>query len=181
MSPSGCGVGGQDPPQELWFCLCRSPDGTPPTPKLLCPPVGALPSLTPPTWLSIAPLQLCQRPSHCLSLSPSPAGTGLLRLLRGSSSPAGWRPVSPCAWGHAPCPPLGGGRVSPLSPRAAERHPPPQVKNVADGASVQDETATLAYSEKPTSPITAPPYSPPSYSYAPQNGYYPSGTYSSRG
>ncbi|NWI25076.1 OCLN protein, partial [Sula dactylatra] len=55
------------------------------------------------------------------------------------------------------------------------------VKNVADGASVQDETATLAYSEKPTSPIAAPPYSPPSYSYAPQNGYYPSGTYSSRG
>ncbi|NXJ96449.1 OCLN protein, partial [Corythaixoides concolor] len=55
------------------------------------------------------------------------------------------------------------------------------VKNVADGASVQDDTATLAYSEKPTSPITAPPYSPPSYSYPPQNGYYPSGTYSSRG
>ncbi|NXL67708.1 OCLN protein, partial [Chordeiles acutipennis] len=55
------------------------------------------------------------------------------------------------------------------------------VKNVADGASVQDETATLAYSEKPTSPITAPPYSPPSYSSPPQNGYYPSGTYSSRG
>ncbi|NXX44527.1 OCLN protein, partial [Tricholaema leucomelas] len=55
------------------------------------------------------------------------------------------------------------------------------VKNVADGASLQDETATLAYSEKPTSPITAPPYSPPSYSYPPQNGYYPSGTYSSRG
>ncbi|NXL09087.1 OCLN protein, partial [Mesembrinibis cayennensis] len=55
------------------------------------------------------------------------------------------------------------------------------VKNVADGASVQDETATLAYSEKPTSPITAPPYSPPSYSYPPQNGYYPSGTYSSQG
>lgn len=56
-----------------------------------------------------------------------------------------------------------------------------QVKNVADGASLQDETATLAYSEKPTSPITAPPYSPPSYTYPPQNGYYPSGTYSSRG
>ncbi|NXN99433.1 OCLN protein, partial [Rhinopomastus cyanomelas] len=55
------------------------------------------------------------------------------------------------------------------------------VKNVADGTSVQDETATLAYSEKPTSPITAPPYSPPSYSYPPQNGYYPSGTYSSQG
>ncbi|NXG73023.1 OCLN protein, partial [Baryphthengus martii] len=55
------------------------------------------------------------------------------------------------------------------------------VKNVGDGTSVQDETATLAYSEKPTSPITAPPYSPPSYSYPPQNGYYPSGTYSSRG
>ncbi|NXT22531.1 OCLN protein, partial [Syrrhaptes paradoxus] len=51
------------------------------------------------------------------------------------------------------------------------------VKNVADGASVQDETATLAYSEKPT----APPYSPPSYSYAPQNGYYPPGTYSTQG
>ncbi|NWS78486.1 OCLN protein, partial [Crotophaga sulcirostris] len=55
------------------------------------------------------------------------------------------------------------------------------VKNVADGASVQDETATLAYSEKLTSPTTAPPYSPPAYSSAPQNGYYPSGTYSSRG
>ncbi|XP_075300198.1 occludin [Opisthocomus hoazin] len=55
------------------------------------------------------------------------------------------------------------------------------VKNVADGASVQDETATLAYSEKPTSPITAPPYSPPSYSYPPQNGYCPPGTYSSQG
>ncbi|XP_065714436.1 occludin [Patagioenas fasciata] len=55
------------------------------------------------------------------------------------------------------------------------------VKNVADGASVQDETATLAYSEKPTSPVTAPPYSPPSYSYPPQNGYYTAGTYSSRG
>ncbi|KAM6310892.1 occludin [Podargus strigoides] len=55
------------------------------------------------------------------------------------------------------------------------------VKNVADGASVQDETATLAYSEKPTSPVTAPPYSPPSYSYPPQNGYYPSATYSSQG
>ncbi|KAK2541883.1 Ocln [Columba livia] len=55
------------------------------------------------------------------------------------------------------------------------------VKNVADGASVQDETATLAYSEKPTSPITAPPYSPPSYSYPPQNGYYPARTYSSQG
>lgn len=55
------------------------------------------------------------------------------------------------------------------------------MKNVADGASVQDETATLAYSEKPMSPVTAPPYSPPSYSYPPQNGYYPSGTYSSRG
>lgn len=52
---------------------------------------------------------------------------------------------------------------------------------MADGASMQDETATLAYSEKPTSPIAAPPYSPPSYSYPPQNGYYPSGTYSSRG
>lgn len=56
------------------------------------------------------------------------------------------------------------------------------MKNVADGASVQDETATLAYSEKPTSPINAPPYSAPSYSYAPPNtAYYPSGTYSSRG
>ncbi|NXT77496.1 OCLN protein, partial [Zapornia atra] len=55
------------------------------------------------------------------------------------------------------------------------------VKNVAGGTSVQDETATIAYSEKPTSPITAPPYSPPSYSYHPQNGYYPSGTYSSQG
>ncbi|NXP46585.1 OCLN protein, partial [Heliornis fulica] len=33
------------------------------------------------------------------------------------------------------------------------------VKNVAGGTSVQDETATLAYSEKPTSPVTAPPYS----------------------
>ncbi|NXH17979.1 OCLN protein, partial [Bucco capensis] len=57
------------------------------------------------------------------------------------------------------------------------------VKNVADGASVQDETATLAYSEKPTSPpITAPPYSPPSYSSPPHNGYSPhNGTYSSRG
>ncbi|NXX76829.1 OCLN protein, partial [Urocolius indicus] len=55
------------------------------------------------------------------------------------------------------------------------------VKNVADGTSVHDETATLAYSEKPTSPITAPPYSPPAYSYTPQNGYYPSGTYSSQG
>ncbi|NXF70885.1 OCLN protein, partial [Sclerurus mexicanus] len=54
------------------------------------------------------------------------------------------------------------------------------VKNVTDGASAQDETATLAYSEKPTSPITAPPYSPPSYS-PPVNGYYPSGTYSTRG
>ncbi|KAM6235821.1 occludin isoform 2-T3 [Porphyrio hochstetteri] len=55
------------------------------------------------------------------------------------------------------------------------------VKNVAGGTSMQDETATIAYSEKPTSPITAPPYSPPSYSYHPQNGYYPSGTYSSQG
>lgn len=56
------------------------------------------------------------------------------------------------------------------------------VKNVADGASVQDETATLAYSEKPTSPVNAPPYSAPSYSYVPPNtAYYPSGTYSSRG
>ncbi|XP_050177128.1 occludin [Myiozetetes cayanensis] len=54
------------------------------------------------------------------------------------------------------------------------------VKNVTDGASAQDETATLAYSEKPTSPITAPPYSPPSYS-PPPNGYYPSGTYSTHG
>ncbi|XP_025971783.1 occludin [Dromaius novaehollandiae] len=44
------------------------------------------------------------------------------------------------------------------------------VKNVA---SVQDETATLAYSEKPTSPIQALPYSAPSYGYAPQNGYCP--------
>ncbi|NXE28782.1 OCLN protein, partial [Ardeotis kori] len=54
------------------------------------------------------------------------------------------------------------------------------VKNVANGASMQDETATLAYSEKPTNPIAAPPYSPPSYSYPPQDGYYPSGTYSGR-
>ncbi|XP_062452472.1 occludin [Rhea pennata] len=45
------------------------------------------------------------------------------------------------------------------------------VKNVADGASVQDETATLAYSEKPTSPVHAPPYSAPSYSSVPQGGY----------
>lgn len=52
------------------------------------------------------------------------------------------------------------------------------VKNVADGASVQDETATLAYSEKPTSPVAAPPYS---YVPPPSAGYYPSGTYSSRG
>lgn len=52
-----------------------------------------------------------------------------------------------------------------------------QVKNVADGASVQDETATLAYSEKPTSPVAAPPYS---YVPPPSAGYYPSGTYSSR-
>ena len=73
------------------------------------------------------------------------------------------------------------GRVSPPSRHTAERLSLLQVKNVANGASVQDETATLAYSEKPTSPITAPPYSPPSYSYPPQNEYYPSGTYSSRG
>ena len=71
--------------------------------------------------------------------------------------------------------------VSPRSRHPAEPLSPLQVKNVADGASVQDETATLAYSEKPTSPITAPPYSPPSYSYPPQNGYCPPGTYSSQG
>lgn len=52
------------------------------------------------------------------------------------------------------------------------------MKNVADGASVQDETATLAYSEKPTSPVTAPPYS---YVPPPNTSYCPSGTYSSRG
>lgn len=70
-----------------------------------------------------------------------------------------------------------GATVPPLSPSRCS-----QVKNVADGASVQDETATLAYSEKPTSPVNAPPYSAPSYSYVPPNtAYYPSGTYSSRG
>lgn len=114
-----------------------------------------------------APLQLCRDPQ-----------AGLQRLLRGVSSPVGWRPVSPCATVRAP---LKGGRVSPPSRHTAEHLFLLQVKNVADGASMQDETATLAYSEKPTSPIAAPPYSPPSYSYPPQNGYYPSGTYSSRG
>ncbi|XP_062490360.1 occludin [Pezoporus occidentalis] len=55
------------------------------------------------------------------------------------------------------------------------------VKNVADGTSVQDETATLAYSEKPMSPVTALPYSPPAYSYSPQDRLYPPGTYSTHG
>ncbi|NXG39957.1 OCLN protein, partial [Dromaius novaehollandiae] len=62
------------------------------------------------------------------------------------------------------------GRVRLGVPRAAaglSTSRSPQVKNVA---SVQDETATLAYSEKPTSPIQALPYSAPSYGYAPQNG-----------
>uniref|UniRef100_A0A8D2LMZ1 Occludin n=1 Tax=Varanus komodoensis TaxID=61221 RepID=A0A8D2LMZ1_VARKO len=44
------------------------------------------------------------------------------------------------------------------------------VKNVADRASTHDETATLAYSEKPTSPINA-PASPYNYRTS-QNGYY---------
>ncbi|NXA42944.1 OCLN protein, partial [Eudromia elegans] len=50
------------------------------------------------------------------------------------------------------------------------------VKNVADGTSVQDDTATLAYSEKPGSPVQAPPYSAPSYGYPPplaHNDYAP--------
>lgn len=45
-----------------------------------------------------------------------------------------------------------------------------QVKNVADVASTHDETATLAYSEKPTSPIHA-PASPYSYRDS-ADGYY---------
>ncbi|KYO28259.1 hypothetical protein Y1Q_0010568 [Alligator mississippiensis] len=49
-----------------------------------------------------------------------------------------------------------------------------QVKNVANGTSTHDETATLAYSEKPTSPVHAAPsaYSyppPPSTYYVPEN------------
>ncbi|NWV65402.1 OCLN protein, partial [Malurus elegans] len=55
------------------------------------------------------------------------------------------------------------------------------VKNVSGGTSVQDETATVAYSEKGASPVTAPPYSPPSYSDPPQNGFGPPGTLSTRG
>lgn len=86
----------------------------------------------------------------------------------------------PSAWGRRLCP-VQQWDKHPPSWHRAELLSPLQVKNVADGASVQDETATLAYSEKPTSPITAPPYSPPSYSYPPQNGYYPARTYSSQG
>lgn len=85
--------------------------------------------------------------------------------------------VSPATRDGASVPGASGATAPPLSTSRCS-----QVKNVADGASVQDETATLAYSEKPTSPINAPPYSAPSYSYAPPNtAYYPSGTYSSRG
>lgn len=85
--------------------------------------------------------------------------------------------VSPATRDGASVPGAPGATVPPLSTSRCS-----QVKNVADGASVQDETATLAYSEKPTSPVNAPPYSAPSYSYAPPNtAYYPSGTYSSRG
>lgn len=85
--------------------------------------------------------------------------------------------VSPATRDGASVPGAPGATVPPLSTSRCS-----QVKNVADGASVQDETATLAYSEKPTSPVNAPPYSAPSYSYAPPNtSYYPSGTYSSRG
>ncbi|KAM4759359.1 LOW QUALITY PROTEIN: occludin-like [Cyanocitta cristata] len=47
------------------------------------------------------------------------------------------------------------------------------VKNVSGGASVPDEAATVAYSEKAASPALAPPYSPPSYSDPPQNGFGP--------
>ncbi|XP_074834069.1 occludin-like [Carettochelys insculpta] len=49
------------------------------------------------------------------------------------------------------------------------------VKNMAEGTSLPDETATLAYSEKPTSPG---PAGAGAYSYPPrENGYYPSETY----
>ncbi|XP_063003231.1 occludin-like [Elgaria multicarinata webbii] len=44
------------------------------------------------------------------------------------------------------------------------------VKNVADRASTHDETATLAYSEKPTSPVNAP--ASPYNDRAPANDYY---------
>uniref|UniRef100_A0A8C3HEC1 Occludin n=1 Tax=Chrysemys picta bellii TaxID=8478 RepID=A0A8C3HEC1_CHRPI len=49
------------------------------------------------------------------------------------------------------------------------------VKNVAEGASIQDETATLAYSEKPISPVNAPASA---YGYPrKENGYYASEAY----
>lgn len=87
----------------------------------------------------------------------------------------------------SPSPPAPSGRGwhcfpwSPRLPQVSARHglslPPltaSQVKNVANGTSTHDETATLAYSEKPTSPVHAAPsaYSyppPPSTYYVPEN------------
>lgn len=130
-------------------------------PKYCFSCLGGLPQALPPPQQDII-LQLCWVPS----LSAPQAGSQ--RSHRGFSGHAGQCQRPRCPRCHRP-PPLSTSRCS-------------QVKNVADGASVQDETATLAYSEKPTSPINAPPYSAPSYSYAPPNtAYYPSGTYSSRG
>ncbi|XP_059725898.1 occludin isoform X2 [Haemorhous mexicanus] len=48
---------------------------------------------------------------------------------------------------------------------------PQEVKNVSGGASVPDEAATIAYSEKGGTPGPAPPYSPPLYSDPPQKGW----------
>ncbi|XP_077777901.1 occludin-like isoform X2 [Podarcis muralis] len=54
---------------------------------------------------------------------------------------------------------------------------PQEVKNVTDGASTHDETATLNYSEKPMSPTHA-PASPYNYKVS-ANGYYPGESQSS--
>lgn len=140
--------------------LLWGPWARPPPKILLLLPGGAPPVLASPpaghhSAALLGPLPI-STPSRVAAVAP-----GFLR-------PRGTVPASPVP-PVPPPPPLSTSRCS-------------QVKNVADGASVQDETATLAYLEKPTSPINAPPYSAPSYSYAPPNtAYYPSGTYSSRG
>lgn len=75
--------------------------------------------------------------------------------------------------------------ITPSPPKAARRHRGSrtplaafQVKNVAEGASMHDEMATLAYSEKPMSPVNAPASA---YGYPrTENGYYAPEAYNPR-
>uniref|UniRef100_A0A8C3XQQ2 OCEL domain-containing protein n=1 Tax=Chelydra serpentina TaxID=8475 RepID=A0A8C3XQQ2_CHESE len=106
----------------------------------------------------MCPLQTALRPSPGLKLRPrSGLALALTKVeLRAEHDPS----IAP-----SPPPRAARGHRGSRTPLAAF-----QVKNVAEGASMHDETATLAYSEKPISPVNAPASA---YGYPrKENGYY---------